>query len=159
MVQLFKPEDVESLSHPFLELPGSFVAARPVGTTEIDADMLSIDNKIPAAQDDSDGSVCEIFFPNNVLVPEEASGEGMCYTNVFGCEIVKPVFIRVCRLAVQLQDRISMVGRIGSMWKLTKLYATSGRCSKNVTGSTRMTGPIFFAMVGVCKRWVETTLP
>jgi hypothetical protein len=43
--------------------------------------------------------------------------------------------------------------------RLTKLYATSGRCSKNVTGSMRMIGPTFSVTRGVCKRWVHTTDP
>lgn len=43
--------------------------------------------------------------------------------------------------------------------RLTKLNATSGRCSKKVTGSMRMMGPIFAAICGVCRRWVDTTDP
>ena len=93
VIQLLKPHHVQYITFPYPIFRPSCLQNPIICACQISRNCFCVDDQIPSSEDYRCVMTLDIFLPQDIIGPEEASRDGVSDTHIFRGEVGELVFI------------------------------------------------------------------
>jgi hypothetical protein len=107
VVKLWKPQHVQVIAPTFSILPIFSLQIPIISSCQIRLDDFRVHDQIVPAQGHGNAMVADVFFPQDVVGPEEAPEQGVRDANIFGSKVGEHMLVGRGRLSANLSNLVS----------------------------------------------------